>query len=103
LLAVSGRESERFRFVMNVFVHVATSQRQALIEADELLRRRHGGTPPYDPSVVVVGGPADQIADAIRELHNGGYHGINLVPVAMAIPQVEALVDVADLLEDLRH
>ncbi len=97
LLVEHDRDPEAFRFVTNLFVVVDPSPTTAAKQAEEILRQRHGGRPPYDPATVVAAGPAAMVAESVHGLMTGGYTGVNLIPVAMTIDQVEAAAAVADL------
>lgn len=97
LLDEHEREPATFRFVTNLFVVVDTSQAAAIATANDIFHGRHGGPPPYDPALVVAGGPAHQIAETAGELLSAGYSGVNLVPVAMTIDEVNKVAEVADL------
>ncbi len=97
LLDQHHRDSRTFRFVANLFVLVGSSREAAIEEANEMFRQRHGGPPPYDPATVVAGGPVEQVADTVERLLDGGYSGVNLVPVAMTVEHVEAAEAVAAL------
>ncbi len=97
LLEEHHRDPQAFRFVANLFVLVDSSRQTAIEQANEIFNRRHGGAPPYDPTVVVAGGPIEQVAETVRHLFEGGYSGVNLVPVAMTVDHVEAAGAVADL------
>ncbi len=97
LLGDHHRDPRTFRFVANLFVLVDSSPEAAIEKATQIFHTRHGGPPPYDPAVVVAGGPVEQVAEAVEQLLDGGYSGVNLVPVAMTVEQVEAAGAVADL------
>ena len=97
LLDEHNRDPLAFRFVANLFVLIDSSRKAALQRADEIFRQRHGGPPPYDPVVVVAGGSTDEVAETVLELLDGGYSGVNLVPVAMTLDHVEAAGEVAGL------
>ncbi len=97
LLDHHHRDPKRFRFVANLFVLIDSTRDAAIEQANEIFYRRHGGPPPYDPTVVVAGGPVEQVAETVRHLFEGGYSGVNLVPVAMTVDHVEAAGAVADL------
>lgn len=97
LLGERQRDPQTFRFVANLFVLVGSSRKAALEQANEIFHKRHGGAPPYDPTTVVAGGPIEQVADTVQQLLDGGYSGVNLVPVAMTVDQVESAAAVATL------
>jgi alkanesulfonate monooxygenase SsuD/methylene tetrahydromethanopterin reductase-like flavin-dependent oxidoreductase (luciferase family) len=95
LLDEHDRDPRVFRFVANLFVLVDSSPEAAIDRATEIFHRRHGGPPPYDPASVVAAGPVERVAATVEGLFAGGYSGVNLVPVAMTIDQVESAGDVA--------
>ncbi len=97
LLDHQQRDRQTFRFVANLFVLIDSSRQAAIEQANKMFNQRHGGPPPYDPTAVVAGGPVEQVAETVGQLLDGGYSGVNLVPVAMTIDHVEAAGAVADL------
>lgn len=97
LLHEHDRDPRTFRFVANLFFLIDSSPEAAIKQANKIFRQRHGGPPPYDPAAVVAAGPVEHVAQTVEGLLAGGYSGVNLVPVAMTIDQVEAAGAIADL------
>jgi alkanesulfonate monooxygenase SsuD/methylene tetrahydromethanopterin reductase-like flavin-dependent oxidoreductase (luciferase family) len=87
-----------FSLVANVFVTVAATTTDAVQQATAVFTARHGGPPPWDPSDVIVGGQPPAITDALAELVEVGFVGLNLVPVIPSTKQIRALATVAEAL-----
>jgi alkanesulfonate monooxygenase SsuD/methylene tetrahydromethanopterin reductase-like flavin-dependent oxidoreductase (luciferase family) len=97
----AGAESS-FRLVANVFVTVAATMADAIERATAVFTSRHGGPPPWNPNHVIVGGEPPTIADALDELVDAGYAGLNLIPVIPSTDQISALGAVVDALRTRR-
>lgn len=90
--------SSSFRLVANVFVTIAATRAAAVERATAVFTARHGGPPQWDPDEVIVGGEPARVADALGELTDAGFVGLNLVPVIPSIEQIRALGTVAHAL-----